>query len=976
MKRRLLDKTNNKLIKSIILMFMIVSFSLAFSILVNAEDITTYVKIEMNETQSVKTGTIRYVNQSTKYGAQYFYNSYWGDNVHDAGQQCNLASQSMALSYIGINRLPAAMKVGGSVAENIAGSGAIIDNPSSVSAGVDRMISGNGKYSPVIIYSGNYPSYSSSYQHWVIVVGRVAGTSNQYYVCDPAYGIKMAAYYTVAINGNILTSYNKNATIAGFYQLYNPRGNIDTEKPTISDVYVKDVSDTGYTIHCIVRDNDSLSTVKFPTWTENNGQDDLKWNENTINGKSWEFNYRINIADHNNEQNGWYYTDIYCYDSAGNEQTYKTVSVFLDTIAPSITNVRIYNCTEEGYTVSCTVSDNYMLDHIVAETRLCDTDIQYPKIETKSISGTFVENITFIVKTSDHNNILGRYNTIITVYDTNGNSTDVWANASVGEKKWIPDATIQYKGHRYELYNTTYMRWNTAKAYCDSIGGYLVCINSEEEERIIEKLLESGNRDYYWTGATDQYVEGDWTWITSQEMSYKNWDNLKSNKNTKANYGIIERLHGRWSAAPEKVVDTNNEGVYGFICEYGSNEASISDIELSNIIEEGYTINFSVLSEGAKISKVVVQTFTPDNDADDLVTYVYDSFNDNSADLSYRVKIEDHNYDKGRYATEIILYTTDGKRISSNWINGSIGGDCWKPTETIEVNGHKYALYDMKFMSWISAKTFCESLGGHLVTITSKEEQDLVTKLMEKGTSDAYWVGSLNKSKEGGWEWVTGEKFDYINWNSTSPSGRKLSNFGVINKLDGGWSDVPDKVVDENGNGQYAFICEYEKKITYSIRYELDGGVNNTDNPDYYYADNPYVKLSDPSKEGYIFDGWYLSETGGEAVTETTKLQGDIDLYARWKKDYVPTLSVTQENEKLIASISNTESVTGYGFVYGKQTDITLETPGRTRIAYSDLDSNGSYSFDATKLTGCTIRAYAVYTDENGNAQVIYSDPI
>ena len=59
--------------------------------------------------------------------------------------------------------------------------------------------------------------------------------------------------------------------------------------------------------------------------------------------------------------------------------------------------------------------------------------------------------------------------------------------------------------------------------------------------------------------------------------------------------------------------------------------------------------------------------------------------------------------------------------------------------------------------------------------------------------------------------------------------------------------------------------------------------------------------------------------------------------------------------------------------VYGKGNNVTLETPGRTRIAYSKVDSNRRYTFDTAKLTGCTIRAYVVYTDKNGKEQVVYS---
>ena len=89
-----------------------------------------------------------------------------------------------------------------------------------------------------------------------------------------------------------------------------------------------------------------------------------------------------------------------------------------------------------------------------------------------------------------------------------------------------------------------------------------------------------------------------------------------------------------------------------------------------------------------------------------------------------------------------------------------------------------------------------------------------------------------------------------------------------------------------------------------------------------------------------------------------------------------PTLSLVEKNGILVTSVANTAHVTEYGFVYGKQTDVTLETPGRTRIVYSELDADGCYSLDAVELTGCMVRAYAVYTDENGRKQVAYSESI
>lgn len=96
----------------------------------------------------------------------------------------------------------------------------------------------------------------------------------------------------------------------------------DDQKPVITDVCVRDISETGYTVHCTATDNYKISKVQFPTWTLENGQDDIAadWGSSSkcrgmANGSSYTF--RVNISDHNNET-GTYRTHIYAYDKAGN----------------------------------------------------------------------------------------------------------------------------------------------------------------------------------------------------------------------------------------------------------------------------------------------------------------------------------------------------------------------------------------------------------------------------------------------------------------------------------------------------------------------------------------------------------------------------------------------------------------------------------------------------------------------------------
>lgn len=64
------------------------------------------------------------------------------------------------------------------------------------------------------------------------------------------------------------------------------------------------------------------------------------------------------------------------------------------------------------------------------------------------------------------------------------------------------------------------------------------------------------------------------------------------------------------------------------------------------------------------------------------------------------------------------------------------------------------------------------------------------------------------------------------------------------------------------------------------------------------------------------------------------------------------------------------------GILYGNTYNITLDTPGRTRIVFEDSTSNNIFSFDADNLTGNTFRAYIIYEDASGTEIVEYSNSI
>jgi len=72
---------------------------------------------------------------------------------------------------------------------------------------------------------------------------------------------------------------------------------------------------------------------------------------------------------------------------------------------------------------------------------------------------------------------------------------------------------------------------------------------------------------------------------------------------------------------------------------------------------------------------------------------------------------------------------------------------------------------------------------------------------------------------------------------------------------------------------------------TYTITYVLNGGTNNSLNPESYTEETGKITLADPTREGYTFTGWHTDYACFELWDlETDIIQTDMTLYAGWEK--------------------------------------------------------------------------------------------
>lgn len=144
------------------------------------------------------------------------------------------------------------------------------------------------------------------------------------------------------------------------------------------------------------------------------------------------------------------------------------------------------------------------------------------------------------------------------------------------------------------------------------------------------------------------------------------------------------------------------------------------------------------------------------------------------------------------------------------------------PEDAVEFNGSYYKIYNDR-LSWLDAELYCENLGGHLVTVTSQEEQEFIESI----NNQKKWIGGYRHTGwDNTWYWITGEEWDYTNWGEGEPnnSSNVISNENKASVWPKFWNDL-----NLNSREQYGFICEWDK---YSVEHIFLGDSNGDNTAD------------------------------------------------------------------------------------------------------------------------------------------------
>ncbi len=132
-------------------------------------------------------------------------------------------------------------------------------------------------------------------------------------------------------------------------------------------------------------------------------------------------------------------------------------------------------------------------------------------------------------------------------------------------------------------------------------------------------------------------------------------------------------------------------------------------------------------------------------------------------------------------------------------------------------NGHEYEAFGLAVdMTLEEAVAYAENRGGHLVTINSVEELQMLQAVMipETYSTQGIVIGLVQNTSSpdyaepsGGWEWVTGEPLDFTFWNPGEPNDLPADEDYAEMFSNGRWND-------SIGSGRAeAVIIEYEELV-------------------------------------------------------------------------------------------------------------------------------------------------------------------
>ena len=370
-----------------------------------------------------------------------------------------------------------------------------------------------------------------------------------------------------------------------------------------------------------------VKEVLVPSWSLENGQDDLIWHKAT---KQTDGSYRVTIkASEHKGDKGNYRADAYIVDNSNNRHYISEKVVSVDYVRPSGV-LTIENNNPVAGTFDAVVSN------IVAPTGLKEVlvpswslvggqdDLIWHKA-TRQADGSY--RVT--IKATDHKDSTGNYRADAYIVDDSNNRHYI-SEKVVDVRQSRPTASLTIENN------------NVSTGSFDAVIRNVVAPNGVKEILVPSWSLENGQDDLVWHKANRQ-SDG------SYRVTIKASDHKNSLGNYRADLYVVDNDNNRHYVT-ETVVTVKHDKPTGIISVVNNNkDTGTFDV----IIKDVYS------PKG--VQTVQVPTWS-DKDGQDDIRW-YEATRQANGDYKVSVKASDHKNSTGKYHVHLYYIQDDGSRV-------------------------------------------------------------------------------------------------------------------------------------------------------------------------------------------------------------------------------------------------------------------------------------------------------------------------
>ncbi|XP_073533568.1 macrophage mannose receptor 1-like [Phyllobates terribilis] len=420
-----------------------------------------------------------------------------------------------------------------------------------------------------------------------------------------------------------------------------------------------------------------------------------------------------------------------------------------------------------------------------------------------------------------------------------------------------PPSWIPYNGYCYTLIKENRI-WKDAILSCRREEGDLASLHNIEESSFITSQFEFGEAEYIWLGLNDLKTQLFFEWSDGSPVTFTTWQRGEPSHltNKQEDCVALSAKDGQWAdkmcekklpyLCKRKPLPVDHEQAasveqgcdkgwkrHGYYCYLiSASTSSFSEANTTCNSKGAYLMTVEDRFEQAYLTSLI--GFRPEkyfwtglSDTEDRNTFKWANkervlYTHWDADMPGRKQgCVAMRTGKKAGLWDVLNCDESAKYVCKKWAQGVTPPPL--PTTTPEPtcppnwkasNRACYKHYQVpnsEKQSWFEAKKFCKAIGGDLLSIGDKEEEQVVwSMLLHDGIyRQVFWIGLLKSNPDEGFSWSDSSPLIYENWSYGEPNNYQgLELCGEVN------TDHRLSWNDRHCDTPQDWICELKKGAT------------------------------------------------------------------------------------------------------------------------------------------------------------------